>query len=118
MRQDKPDSFMDRLERIKDAHDFSVSHGFVARPDGLIVPMSQPRLRFTFPLRGLLFAFCIALLVKSYLIWVLGHDVYSHAVIGLLNGSGIEQVAGKILMPDELSLWVVQGFDWIAARLG
>ncbi len=118
MLQDKTTTFADRLERIKDAHDYRSSHGLVTRPDGLLVPQSQPRLRFTFPLKGLLFAFFVALNVKSYLIWVLGHETFNHAVLGLMNGSPLERVAGKILMPDDLSMRVVGIYDRIAVLLG
>ncbi len=109
------DGFYERLERIKDVHDYRMKEGLVERPDGLLMHRSQPRLRFDFPLRGLIFGSLVAIAVKAYLIWVLGHEVYSDAVIGLLNGSGLEQVAGKILMPDGVSLWVVQRYDWLAS---
>lgn len=115
---DGNDTFADRLERIKAAQNYRVARPVMVRPDGLVVPREKaPRLRFTFPLRGLILAFCAAVAVKAYLIWFLGGDAYSVVVTGLLNGSNLERVAGQILAPDGVSLWLVGKYDALAVIL-
>lgn len=112
---DDHEAFAARLERIKAAQNYRVGRPVMVRPDGLIVPRDpQPRLRFVFPLKGLIIAFCAAVAVKAYLIWFLGGDTYSVAVMSLLNGSPLERVAGQILAPDGVSLWLVGKYETLA----
>ncbi|NKX44157.1 hypothetical protein [Roseicyclus persicicus] len=74
-------------------------------------------LRFRFPFRGLLAAFVIAVAVKAYLIWFLGLDLYQAEVTELLNGTSFQQAAARILMPDQMTMWVVDRYDWIAEQV-
>ena len=87
--------------------------GFVVHADGVVTALGRPstRLRFGFPMRGLLLALTIAVAVKAYLIWFLGVDVYALQVGSLLSGSRLEQAAGMVLNPDALTLWVVDRYD-------
>lgn len=116
-------TFSDRVGRIGNARAASRSgrgnrgadHGVVVHPDGFtqtITPRPK-RLRFGFPLKGVIFASVVAVLVKGYLIWTLGDDVYGAAVAQLLNGNGLERAAGLVLAPDAVSLFVVDAFQQI-----
>ncbi|MBY4895003.1 hypothetical protein KUL25_19770 [Rhodobacteraceae bacterium N5(2021)] len=89
--------------------------GFVVHPDGIVAPIGKPssRLRFGFPLKGVLAGFAIAVAVKAYLIWFLGADIYALEVQALLNGAPFEQIAAMVLMPDALSAWLVERYDAI-----
>jgi hypothetical protein len=71
------------------------------------------RLRFGFPIKGVIFASILAILVKGYLIWTLGDDVYGAAVAQLLSGNQFERAAGLILAPDAVSLWIVDAYQQI-----
>lgn len=115
MSEDRPD-FHARLDRIEQARRARAEGGLVLRSNGLRVAQ-HGRLRFRFPLRGLLVAFVISVAVKAYLVWVLGTDRYSLEVLRLLNGTRAEQAAAHILMPDRITLWVVTFYDWIALRV-
>jgi hypothetical protein len=115
MNQDYPE-FQARVERLERARRNRVQGEFVLMSNGLLVP-KQRRLRFGFPLRGLLLAFVIAVAVKAYLVWFLGIDLYEAEVLELLSGTSFERAAGKILMPDQLTMWVVDRYDWIAAQV-
>lgn len=112
MNQDYP-NFQSRVARITNAQRDRVQGEFVLRTDGLLVPRTKRRLRFGFPIKGLTLAFLISIAVKAYLIWFLGADVYQNQVQQLLNGSSLEQVAGRILLPDSVSLWVVTQYEWL-----
>lgn len=109
--------FNNRLNRIQRGRRGRNGMGFVVHADGVVSPLGQPssRLRFGFPLKGLLVALVIAVAVKAYLMWFLGTDVYALEVQRLLVGSAFEQAAGLILMPDALSGWVVERYDDIHA---
>ncbi|MEJ6392472.1 hypothetical protein V8J82_04340 [Gymnodinialimonas sp. 2305UL16-5] len=87
--------------------------GFVVHPDGVVTAIGRPssRLRFGFPLKGFLLALFIAVGVKAYLIWALGADVYLLQVEPLFAGSNLEQVAGQVLRPDALTLWVADRYQ-------
>jgi hypothetical protein len=90
--------------------------GIVVHPDGFVQTMTAPRprrLRFGFPIKGVIFASVLAVLVKAYLIWTLGDDVYGAAVAQLLSGSQFERAAGLILAPDAVSLWIVDAYQQI-----
>lgn len=115
MNQDYP-NFQSRVQRIDRARRNRVEGEFVLQSNGLLVPKTR-RLRFRFPLRGLLTAFVAAIAVKAYLIWFLGLDLYQAEVLELLTGTSFEQVAGRILLPDHLTVWVVGQYDWIAAQI-
>jgi len=108
------EQFHERLNRIqRGRRNRRGGMGFVVHADGIVTALGRPesRLRFGFPLRGLLVALAISVAVKAYLIWFLGIDVYSLQVVSLLSGSNFEQVAGLILMPDALSLWVGERYE-------
>ncbi|WP_146200026.1 hypothetical protein [Roseicyclus mahoneyensis] len=62
-------------------------------------------------------AYVIAVAVKAYLIWFLGVEVYSAEVIALLNGTGFQQAAAYVLMPDQVTMWMVGNYDWLAAQI-
>lgn len=115
MNQDYP-NFLARLQRIDRSSRNRVSGEFLLQSNGLLVP-KQKRLRFGFPLRGLIMAFVICVAVKAYLIWFLGTEVYSAEIIGLLNGTRFQQAAAHILMPDRATLWVVGLYDWLAVQV-
>jgi hypothetical protein len=111
MNQDYP-NFRSRVDRINYARQNQVQGEFILQSNGLLVP-KQRRLRFGFPLRGLIMAFIIAVMVKAYLIWFLGLELYQLEMLELLSGTSFEQAAARILMPDQLTLWVVGQYDWI-----
>jgi hypothetical protein len=115
MNQDYP-NFRSRVQRIDKARRNRVVGEFVLQSNGLLVP-KQRRLRFGFPLRGLILALVIAIAVKAYLIWFLGLELYEAEVLALLSGTSFEQAAARVLMPDQLTMWVVGGYDWIAAQI-
>lgn len=106
--------FNDRLNRIQRVRRRNRSGmGFVVHPDGVVSPIGRPssRLRFSFPLKGLLLGLVIAVAVKAYLMWILGTDIYALEVQSLVTGTAFEQIAAMILMPDALSAWVVERYD-------
>lgn len=109
-------NFLARVERIERAWRNRARGEFILQSNGLIVP-KQKRLRFGFPLRGLIMAFVIAVAVKAYLIWFLGTEVYSAEIVSLLNGTSFQQAAAHILMPDRVTLWVVGLYDWLAMQI-
>jgi hypothetical protein len=116
-------TFSDRVQRIGDVRTGKVArshvrgeeHGVVVHPDGFVqtITARPRRLRFGFPLKGVIFASVVAILVKGYLIWTLGDDVYGAAVAQLLGGSQFERAAGLILAPDAVSLWIVDAYQQI-----
>ena len=106
--------FSDRVNRIEQVRRRNRGGmGFVVHPDGVVSPIGKPssRLRFGFPLKGLLLGFAIAVAVKAYLMWFLGTDIYALEVQSLLSGTAFEQAAAIVLMPDALSAWVVEKYD-------
>jgi len=115
MNQDYP-NFQSRVQRIDRARRDRIVGEFVLQSNGLLVP-KQRRVRFGFPFRGLILAFLITIAVKAYLIWFLGLDVYEAGIQELLSGTSFEQAAARVLMPDQMSMWVVGVYDWIAAML-
>lgn len=115
MNQDYP-NFQSRVQRIDHARRNRVVGEFVLQSNGLLVP-KQRRLRFGFPLKGLIMAYVIAVAVKAYLIWFLGVEVYSAEVVALLNGTSFQQAAAYILMPDQVTMWMVGNYDWFAAQI-
>lgn len=112
MNQDYP-NFQARVSRIVRTRKDRVPGEFVMMDDGLLVPRTQRRLRFGFPLKGLVLAFLVCVAVKAYLIWFLGAELYQVEVLQLLNGSSLERVAGQILRPDAVSLWLVTQYEMI-----
>jgi hypothetical protein len=115
MNQDYP-NFQSRVARINQARRDRVQGEFILHSNGVLVPKTR-RLRFGFPLKGLLVAFAICVAIKAYLIWFLGLDLYEAEVLALLSGTSFEQAAAKIMMPDTLTMWVVDGYEWIAAQI-
>lgn len=109
--------FSDRLNRIQRGQRRRSGMGFVVHADGVVSPIghASSRLRFGFPLKGLLLGLIVAVAVKAYLMWFLGTDVYALEVQTLLSGAAFEQAAGMILMPDALSAWAVERYDAIYA---
>lgn len=110
--------FNDRVNRIEQVRRRNRGGmGFVVHPDGVVSPIGKPssRLRFGFPLKGLLLGFVVAVAVKAYLMWFLGTDVYALEVQSLLSGTAFEQTAAMVLMPDALSVWVVARYDVVYA---
>lgn len=108
------ENFNDRLNRIQERRNGkSGGMGFVVHPDGVVTAIGDPksRLRFGFPLKGLVISFVIAVAVKAYLMWFLGTDLYTLQVQSLLTGTAFEQTAGLILMPDALSVWAMERYD-------
>jgi hypothetical protein len=87
--------------------------GFVVHPDGIVTAIGKPssRLRFAFPLKGIILSVMVAVAVKSYLMWFLGVDIYTLEVESLLSGSAFERIAGLILMPDALTIWGMERFE-------
>ena len=112
------EQFQSRLHRIQRSRRRKRGGmGFVVHPDGVVTAIGQPssRLRFAFPLKGLMLSLFIVAAVKSYLIWFLGVDVYTLEVQNLLSGSSFEQIAGIVLLPDAMSMWGVDRIDEINA---
>jgi hypothetical protein len=116
-------TFPDRLARIERARR-GESRGrrrlkgnarqLLIHADGVVQPTStRPRhIRFGFPIKGVLLSAVAAVLVKGYLIWTLGDDVYGLAVAELLAGNQLERAAGLILVPDALSNAVVDLYQY------
>ncbi len=107
------EQFQSRLHRIQRGRAKRRNGmGFVVHPDGVVTAIGRPssRLRFAFPLKGLVLALMVAATVKAYLIWFLGVDIYTLEIQSLLSGSAFEQVAGLILMPDAVTGWLVERF--------
>lgn len=115
MNQDYP-NFQTRVSRINRDRQNRVHGEFVLHSNGILVPKSR-RLRFGFPLKGLVIAFVISVAVKAYLVWFLGTEAYQAEVLQLLQGSRLEVAAGRILLPDQLTMAVVGGYEWIAAQV-
>lgn len=108
--ENETENFQDRLNRIQQRRSGkNGGMGFVIHPDGVVTAIGDPasRLRFGFPLKGLLLALVIAVAVKAYLMWFLGTDIYALQVQSLLSGTAFDQTAGIILMPDTLSTWTM-----------
>lgn len=116
MNQDYP-NFRSRVARITDARRDRVRGEFILRDDGLLVPRTRGSMRFGFPFKGLILSFILAVLVKAYLIWFLGAELYQAEVLELLSGTTLERAAGHVLLPDGLSMWVVTQYEWIAAYI-
>jgi hypothetical protein len=117
-------TFSDRLERIEkcrrgDARDRRRGKrredSIVIHADGVVQtrPTSTRRLRFGFPFVGVALSCLAAVLVKGYLIWTLGDDVYGLAVAELLAGNAFERAAGLVLVADALSLAVVDVYQYL-----
>ncbi len=109
--------FQRRVNRINRDHSDRAPGQYVLQDDGLMVPRRRRRFRFTFPWKGLLFAFVLSILLKALMVWYLGGDVYSDRIIALLQGAQWERVAGQILMPDQLTVWLVSQYDVIAEMI-
>lgn len=112
------ENFHDRLNRIQSGRRRrNGGMGFVVHPDGVVTAIGRPssRLRFGFPLKGLLLALIVAVAVKGYMMWFLGVDVYELQVASLFEGSAFERLAGFVLAPDRLTLWVVERYEDIYA---
>ena len=106
--------FNDRLNRIqRGRRQRRGGMGFVVHADGVVTAIGQPssRLRFGFPLKGLLLGLVAAVAVKSYLMWFLGTDIYTLEVQTLLAGSSFERLAAMVLMPDAVTLSGVERFE-------
>ncbi len=111
---DVSENFNDRLERINSGRrGRGTGMGFVIHPDGVVTSIggSSSRLRFGFPLKGLVSAMIIAVAVKAYLMWFLGTDIYILEVQRLLVGSAFERLAAIVLMPDGLTGWVIERYQ-------
>jgi hypothetical protein len=119
-------TFSDRLRRIEGRRDGgnsgrqrdrtgSSARSQVVHPDGFTRPFARSprRLRFGFPIKGVIFATILTILVKAYLMWVLGDDVYGDAVLQLLGGNQFERAAGLVLAPDRVSLRVVDLYQYL-----
>lgn len=110
--------FSERLNRIqRERKRKGTGMGFVIHPDGIVTPIRNrsSRLRFAFPLKGLITALIVVVAVKAYIMWVLGTEAYVFEIEKLLAGAAYEQVAAMILLPDALSLWVVEQYNAIYA---
>jgi hypothetical protein len=124
MAQDQT-SFSDRLRRIDESRGAGSARrsrkrraepvAAIVHPDGFSERIAGPkrRLRFGFPLKGVAIACALTVVVKAYLIWTLGGDVYGAAVAQLLGGSQFERAAGLILAPDLVSLWLVDAYQYL-----
>ncbi|MBF9043294.1 hypothetical protein HKCCE4037_08150 [Rhodobacterales bacterium HKCCE4037] len=108
------EQFQSRLNRIqRSRRGRRKGMGFVVHPDGVVTAIGRPssRLRFAFPLKGIIAGLFVAVAVKAYLIWFLGVDVYTLEVQSLLTGSSFERIAGLILLPDALTNWMVDRYE-------
>lgn len=122
----REETFIERLRRIEAeeanpirrrskaqtrARPVLVIHG-----DG-VVTTAKPtprRLRFGFPLRGVITASIVVVLVKGFVIWALGSGEYTAQIEAMRDGPRPAQIAAHILAPDDLSLWIVSGYDILA----
>jgi hypothetical protein len=102
--------FRSRVDRINRARQIRVRDACALRAGGVFVPRHQ-RLGYSLPLKGLILAFVLVVMVKACLIWVMGLDQFQIARAQLLGGSGLGQVAARILVPDQLSMAVVDQID-------
>lgn len=125
------ETFVERLRRIE-AEEASLRNRLRKRPrlkpeprtimvvhgDGIVTRSRVPdqRLRFGFPLRAVLTASLLVVMVKGFVIWAVGEDTYSGYIEGLMLRSEISQAAGYILAPDEMSMWLVAGYDLLATE--
>lgn len=110
--------FNERLNRIQSVRRRNRGGmGFVVHADGIVTPIHprSSRLRFSFPLKGLLLGLMIVVAVKAYVMWVVGMDIYALEVQSLLAGTPFETSAGIILMPDAITVWAVERYDAIYA---
>ena len=110
-------NFEHRVSRINRSYAVRVPGKFVLLPDGLIVPRKRSRFRFAFPWKGLLMAFVLSLLLKAFLVWYLGAVAYSDLIIPMFDGSAMDRVAGQILMPDRLTIWLVAQYEVISGMI-
>ena len=128
--QGREESFIDRLRRIEAERAAGLLRRR-ARPaeaprpqmiihgDGVVVVRRKPahqRLRFGFPLKGLLIATALVMLVKAFLIWALGDATYTRIVDTLLDGPRLAQAAGHVLAPDRATLILVDAYQWVAVQ--
>jgi hypothetical protein len=82
--------------------------------DGVVQPTVRRsrHLRFGFPIKGVILSAVLSVLVKGYLMWTLGDDVYGLAVAELLAGNQFERAAGLVLLPDAVSNAVVDLYQY------
>lgn len=117
-------TFSDRLERIEKCRRGDVrdrrrgkrrEHSILIHADGVaqVRPTPARHLRFGFPIIGVTLSCVAAVLVKGYLIWTLGDDVYGLAVAELLAGNAFERAAGLVLIPDAVSMAVVDVYQYL-----
>lgn len=121
---EEQESFVERLRRIE-AEQKSArlirrrpsrsEPVMVVHADGVVTRRraTDDRLRFGFPLKGVLIAATLVVVVKAYLIWFVGPDAYSSMIAGLEAGSNFEQLAAQVLLPDYLSDRLVHVYDVI-----
>lgn len=109
--------FYRRVGRIDQAYANRIPNAFTIRSDGLVVPKTRSRLRFEFPWRALLAGFFCAVMLKGFLIWYLGVDLYTARLETMLTGAQYEQIAAHILLPDRVSLWVSEQFAVFVASV-
>lgn len=102
--------FRSRVDRINRARQNRARDACVPRGNRVFVPRHQ-RLAYSLPLKGLILAFVLVVMVKAGLIWIMGLDQFQIARAQLLDGSGVGQVAARILTPDQLSMAVVHQID-------
>ena len=112
---DTSENFNARLTRIQSSRrGRGRGMGFIIHPDGVVTSIgrnSSSRLRFGFPLKGLLLAFVVAVAVKAYLLWFMGTDAYTLEVQRLFAGSAFERLAAFVLLPDVMTSWVVERYQ-------
>lgn len=98
--------FWSRLDRINRARQNRACEALAVQAKRVPVPRHQ-RLGYRFPLKGLIFAFVLVVMVKACLIWGMGLDQFQRERAHLLDGSGMQKVAARILTPDPLTMAVV-----------
>ena len=98
--------FRSRVDRINRGRQDRAGDALAVQGKPVPVPRHQ-RLGYRFPLKGLILAIVIVLMVKACLIWGMGLDQFQRERAHLLDGSGMQKVAARILTPDPLTMAVV-----------
>ncbi|MEM9342151.1 MAG: hypothetical protein AAGA87_03815 [Pseudomonadota bacterium] len=104
-------NFDQRLDRILRKQS-RIAKGYKPKmtKDGLII--AQPRSRFRFPWRALLFILIVGFAAKVAFLTALGAEAYDSQVASLISGLPGEQYAAWVLKADP---WTVAASEQLAA---
>lgn len=107
-------NFDKRMDKILRQHS-RIAKGYKPRvtKDGLIV--AQPRSRFRFPWRTILFLLIVGFVAKLAFLSTLGADAYNAQVTSLISGMPGESYVAWVLKADP---WTVAASEHVVAFLG